>query len=291
MLLNTVTHGDIIPWLPDVPTVVWVHEQRALIERLTSRRALRRLARPGCRLVAVSESVRADLVDLLPVRHEDIAVVPPSPAGWPAIDGAVARARLLSEIQATDDPFIVGACGALSWEKSPTGFLDLAETVAAQTGRRVHFAWLGEGRTPDIRRRLDEAASRRGLSCVTFLGAREEPGYFFAALDAFVVVSASDSFPVAALEAARDNTPVVCLADTGGIKEFVRDDAGIVVPGRDARRMAPDIRRLADDGSLCARMGAAGRARVQREHDPGLTAERLMRLFDGHARPPTTMND
>jgi glycosyltransferase involved in cell wall biosynthesis len=283
LLLNTATHGDLIDRLPQVPTVTWIHEQGRFLDQLVRPRALRRLVGPHRHLVAVSNSVRDDVAAMLSLDPATIAVVRPAPA---ATDSTVhhdaARATMLQELGAPPDALIVGACGALSWEKSPAALVDLAEAlVVGAAGRRIFFAWLGEGRDQATRSELSRNAANRRLDNVTFLGSWADPTPFFRALDVFVVVSATDAFPIAALEAARESVPVVCLAETGGIKEFVGDDAGVVVPGRDPLAMVDVLRQLAGDDTTRRRLGATAAARISQEYDARSVADKLWQALDG----------
>jgi glycosyltransferase involved in cell wall biosynthesis len=277
LLLNTATHGDLIERLPQVPTVTWVHEQGRFLDQLVRPRALRRLVGPHRQLVAVSHSVRDDVAAMLSLDPATIAVVRPAPAATTStVSHAAARAALLQELGAPPDALLVGACGALSWEKSPAALIDLAEAlVAGAAGRRVYFAWLGDGRDPATRSELSRDAGGRRLDNVTFLGSRSDPTPFFRALDVFVVVSATDAFPIAALEAARESVPVVCLSETGGIKEFVGDDAGVVVPGRDPLRMVDVLRRLAGDEAMRRRLGSVAAERIRQDYDAASVADQL----------------
>jgi glycosyltransferase involved in cell wall biosynthesis len=277
MLLNTATHGDIIDRLPAVPSLTWVHEQGRFLEQLVRPRALRRLVGPNRQLVAVSNSVRDDLAAMLEIDPASVAVVHPAPApSTSAVTRDAARKALLLELGAPADAVVVGACGALSWEKSPASLIDLAEALAAGAGgRRIYFAWLGEGRDPTTRSELTRNVVKRRLDNVTFLGARSDPTPFFRALDVFVVVSVTDAFPIAALEAARESVPIVCLADTGGIKEFVGDDAGVVVSGHDPLAMVDAVRRLATDDAMRRRLGDVAATRIRQEYDARSVAERL----------------
>ena len=96
------------------------------------------------------------------------------------------------------------------------------------------------------------------------------------------------------LEASATGLPVVA-GDSGGAPEAVLDgETGFVVGGRDVDRVADRIAMLLADGALAARMGAAGRAWVDREWRWDLQAERLSALLypeDGHAQDSHVAGD
>jgi len=60
----------------------------------------------------------------------------------------------------------------------------------------------------------------------------------------------------------------------------VNDETGLVVPARDHRALADALARLIADPGLRARMGAAGRERVQREFTLEKMVERVMRVYE-----------
>jgi colanic acid/amylovoran biosynthesis glycosyltransferase len=81
--------------------------------------------------------------------------------------------------------------------------------------------------------------------------------------DLFLHSSLSEGISNAALEAMACGLPVV-TSDGGGMKEAVHDGIeGFVVPLRDPVAAADAVAKLARDPALRARMGRAGRARVE----------------------------
>ncbi len=57
---------------------------------------------------------------------------------------------------------------------------------------------------------------------------------------------------------------MVTLADAGGVLEFVEDErTGLVAPSDSPREIAARLDRLFRDRELAARLGAAGRRRVE----------------------------
>ncbi|WP_062516260.1 glycosyltransferase family 4 protein [Demequina gelatinilytica] len=73
-----------------------------------------------------------------------------------------------------------------------------------------------------------------------------------------------EPFGLVGLEAAWAGRPIVATA-TGGVTEWLVDGVtGIGVPGGDVDALAGALARLVDSPEECARMGRAGRARVER---------------------------
>jgi len=106
---------------------------------------------------------------------------------------------------------------------------------------------------------------------------------YFAACDILVLPSSerSEAFGVVQLEAMAAGKPVVSTElGTGTSFVNVNNETGFVVPARDHRALADALARLIADPGLRARMGAAGRVRVQREFTLEKMVERVMRVYE-----------
>ena len=83
------------------------------------------------------------------------------------------------------------------------------------------------------------------------------------------------------LEASATGLPVVA-GDSGGAPEAVREgETGYVVDGRDVAQVADRVATLLGDPVLARRMGAAGRAWVEREWRWDAQAERMRAILTG----------
>jgi rhamnosyl/mannosyltransferase len=106
---------------------------------------------------------------------------------------------------------------------------------------------------------------------------------YYAACDVFVLPACerSEAFGVVQLEAMAAGKPVVCT-EIGTGTSFVNVDGvtGFVVPARDSHALAQAMARLLDHAELRARMGAAGRARVQREFTVEKMVEGVMGVYE-----------
>ena len=113
------------------------------------------------------------------------------------------------------------------------------------------------------------------------LGHRTDVMQLLDASDVLVHPSEADAFPTALIEAMAASVPVVATA-VGGIPEIVVDgETGVLVPGpATAAQLTAALEPLVTDAELRARMGAAGRARYEREFTVETWARRTRELYD-----------
>ena len=89
----------------------------------------------------------------------------------------------------------------------------------------------------------------------------------------------SESFGVAILEASACGVSVI-VSDAGGLPEVVADGVtGLIVPRDDPEALARALERLALDPELRARMGRAGRERVEQLYSWPKCVDRMVDIF------------
>lgn len=192
-----------------------------------------------------------------------------------------ARAAVRAELGlAADAPLVLGL-GRLVAKKG-FGVLLTAWPQVLQAIPGATLVIVGYG---DLRASLEQQAAALGLGGrVRFTGQleRERAAAFVAASDVFalpIVREGVDGLPNVLLEAMGAGRAVVasCVA---GVPDVVDEGVhGLLVPERDAGALAHAIVRLLRDPALAAQLGAAARARVERELTWERTAERYEAVF------------
>ena len=152
-----------------------------------------------------------------------------------------------------------------------------AAVKAAHPKARLTVA--GDG---GARARLEARAQALGLD-VAFPGYLDEDqvAALLGQADMLVLPSFAEGLPVVLMEALAARIPVIAT-QIAGVPELVVDGvSGLIVPPGDVAGLARAMGRLLSDPGLRARMGAAGRAKVEAEHDIAHEAAWLARLFAG----------
>lgn len=134
----------------------------------------------------------------------------------------------------------------------------------------------------DERERMHEILGENGmLERTMFLGAIpnvDMPGLFRAA-DLSILPSLAEATSIAGLEAMASGLPLIGTR-VGGIPTILDDGVtGLLVPPRDADAMAQALRALIADGDMRRRMGAAARAKVEREFTWDVVVDQTIAVY------------
>lgn len=260
-----------IPYVSTIHVTDW--EATAARDRV--RRGLiasvrRRLA---AEVVTVSDAARASLLAAGLDRPEHVRTIHNGVAAEPA-PGAGARIR--AELGIAADEVVIAQVSVLRPGK---GHAVAAEAVARLRDRhsKLRLVVAGDGPARAEAERALEALGDAGI----LLGHRTDVMEVLDAADVLIHPSEADAFPTAVIEAMAAGLPVVATR-VGGIPEIVADgETGALVPApASGAELAAALEPLVADGELRARMGAAGRARYEREFTVETWARRTRELYD-----------
>lgn len=158
------------------------------------------------------------------------------------------------------DVFKVGILARLSPEKNHHLFLDIAASMKAEKDIKFYIA--GDG--PE-RESILEKIQKSGISDrVTLLGEVKEPQEFLQSMDALLLTSKREVFPMVILEAMATGTPVVTI-NRGGISEAIADgETGMMVDNHCLEAFCEKILSLKSNWELRKCIILAAREKVVR---------------------------
>ena len=220
--------------------------------------ASRAAARRARRVLTISDHSRRDIVRLLGVPEHRVDVT------YPAADQQF-RPLPPEEVEAfraqrhLADPFLF-AVGTLEPRKNLVGLLEAYARLSKP--RPPLYVGGGEGwRVDPIFETVQRLDLQHEVHFLGFVPEGELPLWYNAAR-LFAFPSLYEGFGLPVLEAMACGTPVI-TSDAASLPE-VGGRAAILVPPRDAGRLAEEMQRVLEDASLREEMRAAGRIQASR---------------------------
>lgn len=176
------------------------------------------------------------------------------------------------------DSLVVGTIARMVAVKDPDLWLSTATAIAEQRPQ-VRFLFGGYGP-------LDEATKARASSLglgdrIRFVGAVEDVGLAYAAMDVLLLTSTIEGVPNVMIEAQAAGRPVVA-PDVGGTSEALAEGiTGLIARPRDAHHLASAVLRLLDDEAWRERVRHEGPRFVADRFDVEAMVENSIKSYRG----------
>jgi glycosyltransferase involved in cell wall biosynthesis len=263
-------YGAAAARLAGVPHVITMHGGRYYASSTPRRLAIGAAARMSGGVVAVSDSVAANLRRDLRLDGARVPVIRNGVRPTPRVNGT-----LRAELKLAPTDRLVLAVGNLYPVK---GHATLISALAELTVRipQAHVAIAGRG---DLHDALERQARESGVgSRVHLLGFRADIGNLLASADAFALSSRSEGLPLALLEAMFAGLPIVAT-DVGEVAGALGEHAGVVVPPDDPALFAAALDVVLRDPRTARALGAAALRRAREEFTLALMVERYAQRY------------
>lgn len=253
-------NGRIASLLCRIPCVSSIHNVYTKEKKIQRRIANYLLGLFPCRIVAVSEAVRSDV---LRYDHVDPSKVMVIRNGVDAdhFSPGISATGLRRELGISEDDIVIGFVGRLVQAK---GLSYLIEAFADIKKNLAHVKLLIVGRGMSMNA-LNALAREMGIQDhVLFIGERRDIAHILLSMDIFVMPSEKEGLPNALLEAMAAAKPVL-VTTAGGMREVVVNGVtGLVVPVADSAALSLGMKRLLEDNDSARAMGRAARAHIEK---------------------------
>lgn len=171
---------------------------------------------------------------------------------------------------------VVGICAALRPEKAHAVLLHAVAQLQAE-GQRWKVLIIGDG---PMRQAIEATIVALGLQQDVFItGLLSDVRGPLTACDVVALVSKTEAFSIASLEAMAMAKPMI-MSDVGGAREqVVSRQNGFLFPSGDVRALAECLRECSDS-RLCEEMGKRARQRVESEFSQQVMAAQYAALLE-----------
>jgi len=248
------------------------------------------------RLVVVSQQQGTEICNQFGVgKLEQIRVIPLG-LDLDVFDGGSARRqKLRDELGIDDNTILVGIVGRLTEIKNHEMFLQVVsefKKIKTSAAAQVRFVIIGDG---SLRKDLEELSRNLSLtSDVIFAGERNDPQFFYPALDVVALTSRNEGTPLTLIEAMANNRPVIATR-VGGVVDLlgpvVEDgsykicERGISVPAGDVVAFASGLVALVSDAKLQNKLATRGFEFVRAKYPKERLLSDIRNLYDELLNP------
>jgi len=225
-------------------------------------------------LVGNSQSV-VEFYQQLGVPNEKLACVPNGIDCPPPV--AIDRPRMLRELGWPENAFVMGFIGRLAEQKRVDDLIFAVETLR-QTRPNLRLLIIGDG---PRRERLEHFAADVGCTDhVRFVGHQTDTARWLALLDVFGLASSFEGMSNSLMEAMAAGKPAI-VSDIPPNRELViQGETGFLAPVGDRVAYMQFLRMLIDDRELAAKLGAAGRTRMEQHFSIARMVRGYVDIYD-----------
>lgn len=270
---NTIINQNALNWLSflNVPVITHVRELESSINFYGGAPLVKFMDQKTNLFITVSNAVKELLMNTYQIRSEKIEVIH-NFADLNDFDKVEDIKPLFFEKHHLPaNAFIVGSSGGILWRKGPDLFVQLAAQMKkSNPDLPIYFVWLGAEDSPFLTD-LKYDLRQLGLTNIIFLPLTDQPYPIYKIFDVFALMSRDEPYARTVMEVAMLEKPILCFEKSGGIPEFVEEDAGEIVPYLDLNILAKKIIELYENRNLLDRKGKRAKEKLISEFS--LTAQ------------------
>ena len=282
IFFNTVVNGRLMRWFRfhHKPVITYVHELENVINLyLKSKDAVLPLF--SSNIIAYPSLTTKDLLickyKIPAAKLKELSYYFPfSQNDYDAGRASDMRKAFRQKLGIDENDFLVGAVGTISQRKGIDLFMEVGEKIKLSNSA-IKLVWVGSFESSqqesDIRNLIKQ---KRLESNLFFTGSLPYDIYNFSAFDIFFLASREDTYPLVVLEAAIMKVPSICFSGSGGIIEFIGNDAGWIAGDFSAEKVAAKIIELQTVRNVVALRGNRAFEKVISLH---CNADRVINQF------------
>jgi len=236
------------------------HSYFGKIKTLLFKTIERRLAKRSSGIIAISELQKKELVaDHRICAEQKVTVIH---LGFDLNkfhdDLDLNRKMTRESFELDDETIAVAIVGRLAPIKNHDLFLDIVESIARRSNKKISFFIVGDGpERKKIESRIEsiDLPQNIGIRMTSWI---KDIGAFNAGMDIICLTSDNEGTPVSLIEAQAANIPIIAT-DVGGVRDIIEHgETGYVVPKRSPDEFAEKLLLLIEDEKKRKKMSQNG---------------------------------
>lgn len=268
-------YGAAAARIAGLPHLITMHGGLTACKALRRRVALRWAMRNSAYNVMVSRATQTQFSDELDVSPSLFTVIP---NGVPVQKGSSANVR--AEFGIAPGELVILAVGVLEVHKGHRFLLEALANLASAgeipPWKLIIAGGAGGSELEPMSRFIADAGIQ---DRVEFAFNRNDVVDLLELADVFVMPSLWEGLPLAVLEAMVARKPIIASRIAGIPEAVVHDTEGLLVPPGEVPPLAAALRSLLTDAHRRAELGAAARARAERDFTIGVMTDRYESLY------------
>lgn len=173
------------------------------------------------------------------------------------------KSRVREELKLEREVPVLTMVARFAPQKDHAALLEAARRLKLE-GREFRLLLVGDDPFGRHRERMEELSCTLDLGCrVTFTGIRSDVPALLGVTDIFVMPSFWEGLGLVFLEAMAFSLPVVASRVSAVPEVVAHEETGLLTPPGDPEGLRSALARLLDDPEGAARMGGAGRRRLE----------------------------
>lgn len=282
VISNTITNGRLLKLIEGygVPVITYVHELKEVMHYCDRNGDTSFSLRLSSAFFSPSKAVTDNLIQNFGIK--DTFIFPlhyyfESITQKNSSSKLKAKAKAFKELNFPPDCFTVVGMGSGSYRKGTDLFIDIAGAAISEDPN-IRFVWIGDFIEEEIKAAVNDKILAFNLEDkVTITGFLPSSPDNLMPYDLLALTSREDPYPLVVLEAAFLNIPSICFEGSGGMTEFISDDAGIIVSEGSVDEFVKAILTLKNNRLLLEEKGAKAREKAMQLH---ANAEIILDQFD-----------
>jgi glycosyltransferase involved in cell wall biosynthesis len=236
------------------------------------------------RIFAISNYVKQNVLKTCPVNNDKVSVLHPAINVNDYAPESFNRKKLREALGIDNESIIIGIASRISPGKGYEEFLEAAKILKSEFPDEIYFLAAG-GKSrgeEEYFNNIMRLTHELGLdNAVKYIGFRENIAEVLSIMDIFVFPSHEESFGVLLLEAMAARLPSVASNNAGIPDIVINGETGILIPPKDAVRLADAVKRLIVDKDLRTKLGREARKRAEGIFNINDALDKLEKFYGG----------